>query len=173
MMTITGSMLEPCGLPDPPVRRGFTLIELLIAMLISGIAFFGLVVPFVGERSFWMSGSRQTEAQRDAQIGLRAMARVARESSLYTVNGAGDITFTTGCGTHRFQGGPTFGSQLRLIDGCAGGATRVLIDGGRSQVTTFTVTAVNSRLVRIQLVVTHQNQGVEQMETELFLRNAT
>ena len=60
-------------------RRGVTLIELLITVMIGAIAMFALVPPFIAEGNFFRKGKRQTEAQRDAQMVLRAMARAVRE----------------------------------------------------------------------------------------------
>ena len=59
-------------------RKGVTLIELLVTIVIGSIAMMALSVPFMSERIFWLSGDAQAESQRDAQMALRAMARVAR-----------------------------------------------------------------------------------------------
>ena len=155
--------------------RGATLVELLIVAIISSIAMLALVAPFVAERRVSIGGRRQTEAQRDAQIGLRAMARAARESSSYIRPAANNVTFTDTTGgapcTRQFQQVVTAGnSQLVLTDGCAG--TVVTLIGGRSQVSIFNVDVVNTRLVRVQLGVTHETQGSETVQTELYLRNA-
>ena len=155
-------------------RRGVTLIELLIALVISAIAFFALAMPFIAERSFWLSGNRQTEAQRDAQIAMRAIARVARASSSYAIaNGGAKITFTVPGSTPCFQGGPAFGSQLQLFTTCGTPPPALLIDGNRSKVTSLVMTAVNTKLVRVQLQVTYQNQKNELLVTNLLLRNAS
>ena len=155
-------------------KHGVTLVELLIALVISSIAFFGLALPFIAERVFWAGGTQQTEAQRDAQIGMRAIARAVRQSKSCVITAPGDVTFTiTATCIHRFRGGPTFGNQLRHTETCSGGSTTTLIDGGRSRVTQFTVTKVGTKLVRVRLVVTNQARGIEDMETEFYLRNAT
>lgn len=160
-------------------RRGVTLVELLMAIVIGAIALMALSAPLIAERSSWVIGQNKTEAQRDAQMALRAMARVARQGSDYAIaiNALGDITFTTPCGARRFQGGPTFGYQLKLIDGCAG-QTFTLIDGVRSQVISFVPTMVTAKkLVTIQLNVSRRSSATdpriqtESLVTDLFLRN--
>jgi hypothetical protein len=156
-----------------------TLVELLTAMAISTIALFGLAIPFVAERNFWSSGESQTEAQRDAQLILGAMAFIGREASVYTVSGSGDqITFRTsfspagpGPCDIEFRGGPSLGGQLEMEDDCAG-QTTVLIDGNRSVVTNFIVNPISPRLVQIRLEVTHGGRRDELLETQIFLRNA-
>ena len=162
--------------------RGVTLVELLITVVIGSIAFFALAVPFVSERSFWHLGSQQTEAQRDAQVALRAIARIARASSQYTITGA-RVTFTpTGpCANPPYvEGGQTLGNQLRLHTDCADPSQVItFIDGNLSQVTTWTPTSISARLVQLQVVVSHRlsltdpTTRTEQLVTELFLRNAT
>ena len=153
---------------------GVTLLELLIAMIIGSIAFFALAVPFVAERSFWNTGARQAEAQRDAQFVLRAIARIARQSSGYAISeGGAKITFTTPGGPAScVRGGATYSGQMHLYEDCGVSPQLMLIDGVRSRVTTLAITAVTSSLVHIQLRVTHQNQQDEQLDTDLFLRNA-
>ena len=162
-------------------RRGVTLIEVLITIVIGAIAFFAAAMPFIAERSFWGSGNRQTEAQRDAQMAVRAMARVARQSTSYAVAGGGNqIAFTApgGGAPSCFRGGPAFGNQLQryATQTCTGTAT-VLIDGNQSRVTSLVVTAVASNLVRVEVQVTRQLAGhIPQdavLATNLFLRNAS
>ena len=158
-------------------RRGVTLIELLMAIVIGTIAFFALAMPFIAERSFWNSGRRQAEAQRDAQMGLRAMARVARQSTSYAVSqGGAQVAFTppSGGSPSCFRGGPAFGNQLLLFaNTTCTGSPLVLIDGNRSRVTSLIMTSITpNRLVQVQLQVTHQNQRTELLATNLFLRNA-
>lgn len=158
-------------------RRGVTLIELLMTIIIGSIAFFPLAVPFVGERSFWGTGQRQTEAQRDAQMVLRAMARVVRESNGYTI-AAGGVTF---------NGAPTCGGNPVIFELHPGGVfhqhcgsnTTILIDGVRSKVTSFTpTTIIANKLVQVALTVTHQLRTTdsrtrsETLATQLYLRNA-
>ena len=77
-------------------RRGVTLIELLITIIIGAIAMLALAVPFSAERIFWLRGDTQAEAQRDAQLALRAMARVGRQSSCYEIVGNNQITLYAG-----------------------------------------------------------------------------
>ena len=64
-------------------HRGVTLVEVLITVVIASIAMMALAVPFVAERSFWGVGKRQTEAQRDAQLAMRTIARMGREGATY------------------------------------------------------------------------------------------
>ena len=163
-------------------RRGVTLIELLMALVIGAIAFFALTMPFIAERSFWGSGNRQTEAQRDAQMAVRALARVARQSISYAVAGGGtQVTFAApgGGAPSCFRGGPAFGRQLQLYASgvCGSGPATLLIDGNRSRVTSLVLTSVTGRLVRAQIQVTYQNQQGQNQQpallvTNLFLRNA-
>ena len=168
-------------------RLGVTLIELLITVLIGAIAIFALVPPFVAEGNLFRKGKRQTEAQRDAQTALRAIARVARQSTGYhnVISGPtfGQIVFdnpgtptTTTC----FSGGSSVGNHLVKGVGCEGANPTVLIDGVRSRVQSFTITqVVPNKLVRIRLDVSHQLRTTdpfsenELIETELFLRNGT
>ena len=154
-------------------RRGVTLIELLMTIVIGSIAFFPLAVPFVGERSFWGTGQRQTEAQRDAQLILRAMARAIREGSGYD---PATNAFAVPCGTVIFEAHADGSFHQH---GCLGDA--ILIDSsvGRSKVTSFTVTPViANKLVQIALTVTHQLRATdprtqsETLATQLYLRNA-
>ena len=172
-MTITtGFMSRHCGLPEMKNERGFSLIELLITMIISSIAMMALAVPFMAERSMWATGRQQAAAQRDAQMALRTMARVAREGNNYVIN-ANSITFTTPCGTKVFQTAGNSSQQFEMVDNCAAPSQTVtLIDGTRSRVTQFNPTAVTTRLVQIQFQITNEGQENEQLQTQLFLRNA-
>ena len=158
-------------------RRGFTLIEMLMVFVISTIAMMALVLPFSAERSFWGVGKRQTEAQRDAQLALRAIARVARQTSGYTINNGGaSLQLTSGVNAGCFRGGPSFSSQLQWYPAtCGTGTPTLLIDGNakRSRVTNLAFSTVTAnRLVQIQLTVTYNNRENEILTTELFLRNA-
>lgn len=165
-------------------EQGFSLIELLVAVIITSIAFFGLAMPFIAERSLWGSGKRQSEAQRDAQMITRAIARVARESQSYTLGGsAGDRTllFTRPDGTTIcFRGGSTFNNgQLQRLEPLCTSSGSSLIDGVRSRVMDFTPTSINGKLARVQLQVAHQNlpsyanepEKNEILKTDIFLRN--
>jgi len=163
---------------------GLTLIELIMAVVISTIAMFGLALPLISGTLSTRIGKRQTEAQRDAQLVLQAIARRARESSSFVPSGSA-VTFTTPCGPWQFQRGGVGGNQLIMTDGCSSPATAtVLIDGVRSQLTNFNVTNAGpsgkTRLVRVNLTMVHQlgaltdnRQEVETLQTDLFLRNAT
>ncbi len=160
-------------------NRGFTFIELIITIVISAIAMMALSAPFVAERRSWLLGTAQSESQRDAQLGLRAIARKARQggfgSPTYTISqGGAQFGFNTPGGGACFQGGLAFGNQLRMFSTSnCGGASTILIDGNRSQVTNFTITAINSRLVQVRLDVTYNNSENESLITEILLRNAT
>ena len=159
-------------------EQGVTLVELLVVLVIVSIAFFALAIPFASERSFWSLGRGQAGAQRDAQWVIRAISRVARESSLAIVNVANPnrVVFTRSCGNVTFEGGPGFNDgQLQRLDACQAPAqTDLLIDGVRSQVNEFTVTYNDvENLVRIQLSVENEHQRIERLETQIFLRNAT
>lgn len=164
--------------------RGVTLIELLVTLVIGAIAFMALAVPFVSERAMNLSGQAQSEAQRDAQMVMRAIARAARESTQYA-SGAFSVICSLGAdnipgtaddviGTRQFT---QTGTQLSLQDTCTG-QTALLIDGIRSRVTTFTMTEpIDDRLVQVQLVIQHEPRigggriQIETMETEVHLRN--
>ncbi len=162
-----------------------TLVELLVTLVIASIAFFGLAVPFFSERIFWGWGEDQTEAQRDAQVALRAVARQGRGSSGYVVGVGGErITFSVMCpgpdglqgtaddfaGTRQFMGGGA-GGLFQMVDSCSGG-TVTLIDGGRSRVAHLEFQPlIANRLVRVHLEVVHGGQRSEHLETEIFLRN--
>ena len=160
-------------------RRGVNLIELLIAIVISTISFFSIALPFVTERSFARQGRRQVEAQRDAQVAMRAIARAGRDGTAYDFDSPPNpaVKFhkaSCSTGTVNFVGDLSTG-KLFLIDECAAPpATVVLIDGVRSQLTDMVVTSlVPNKLVRVRLEVTYQGEKVEVLETELFLRNAS
>ena len=167
-------------------QRGVTLIELLMVIVISAIAMMALAVPLVAERAFLGSGKAQTESQRDAEMGIRAMAHIARQCQAYQFPSGGVVKFVSspaGPGAC-FKGGPLFNKQLLMFDescvGAGGIATLVLIDGNRSKVEEFTATqVVPNKLVQIHIVVSHQpvvggpRQEDEVLDTEIFLRNGT
>lgn len=163
-------------------QKGVTLIEILIVAIIGAIALIALAVPFMAERRFSGLGKSQVEAQRDAQLVTRAIARIARESSVFSITGsAGDQTlvFTTPCGSVSFRGGSAFNNggpntgQLIRTDNCvAPAATSVLIDGVRSKVTNFTATSVTlNKMVDLQIDIQYQNQRSELLQTRIYLRN--
>ena len=174
--------------------NGVTLTEVLLATVIGAIAMFALAVPLVAERTFWGTGKRQTEAQRDAQMTLRAIARVGRAALKHKVGvppsgeGSGEIEFTDAEGnTISFLGGPKgnseFGDGQFIVEnehgGNPDGQTEVLIDGVRSKVADFEVTSIAQQLVHVRLQVAHSLQGGdprtedEILETDLYLRNST
>ena len=173
-------------------RRAVTLIELLITIVIGSIAMLALAVPFSAERIFWLSGRARTEAQRDAQLALRAMARMARQSACYDIVGADQITLYAGPRVAAACTGAIngcfrrAGNQFESYSGtiCTGVSPTLVIDGGRSQVTALSITRPvvgSDRLVQAQLTVSNRNtagsqtqqQQTEQLLTELYLRNAT
>ncbi len=153
-------------------ERGVTMIELLCVVIISAIALVGAAMPFYAEQAFWRTGRERTGSQRDAQFVMRTIARTAREGTGYTIDLAtNSVTFhLSGC-DQDFQ---RVGSRFQMVDHCTLPAeTRVLIDGGASDVTQFTVTqVVANRLVDIQLEILQGNQEREQLHTQIFLRNA-
>lgn len=150
-------------------ERGFSLIELLVTMIIASIALFATAVPFMAERSFWQRGKRQVEAQRDAHLMMRSIARAARQSNHSSVTG-NILTLTAACGTHIFQ---TSGSEFQITNNCVSPAqTTTLIDGADSAVTQFVPTIISSKIVKIELQITRESKAAEQLETQIFLRNA-
>ena len=191
MMTSTGFIFERCVHPEPfdPAHAGLverrnssgvTLVELLVALLISGMALFGLAVPFFSEQLFWRQGDRQAEAQRDAQVVLRVLARAARMSSGHNLavgTSSNSITFNLICpdgvtsGTRQFTGTPGGSGQFRMTDSCSG-QTVTFIDGNRSEVTDWEVTAVSSQSVSVRIEVTRKGDRSELLETGIYLRNA-
>ena len=154
-------------------ERGFTLAELLIAMIISVIAVLMIAIPFVAERNFWRTGQDRVEARRDAQMVLRAMARIGRSSLEYEVGGTSILIFR-GCSEGQvFQLTGANNDQLVLMNNCATPAeTQILIDGGRSRVNQFAVTPLSDRVVRIELEIIRGNEVSGLLQTELFVRNA-
>ena len=168
-------------------KRGVTLIEMLIALIISSIAMMALAVPLIAERAMVGSGKAQTEAQRDAEMVMRAIARNGRQSDTATIFPTTPDSYQlqfSNPATICFQGGPAFGNRLLLgPGGCGaggGGGGNVLIDGIRSIVTRFIATEiVHNKLVRVHLEVTHTpivggpRQEDEVLETEIFLRNGS
>jgi hypothetical protein len=153
------------------------LIELLIALVMGALVLMGLTMGFVSDRALWSAGIAQSESQRDAQVALRAIARAARESNGYTITATPDSTqlnFAGPFGGLCVEGGAAFeGGRLALHDDCAAPvSTTYVIDGLRSRVTTFFVTPISTRLIRIQLEVAYRDRGTELLETEVLLRNA-
>ena len=157
-------------------EAGATLVELLMAIVISSIALFALAMPLVAGQRFWRSGRQRVEAQRDAQAAFRAIAKLARDSSAGVISGgpgSQTISFTRACGgVSTIQAGPSVGTGRFVVNDACSGKTFDLIDGTRSRVTQFTLTKINSKLVHVHLVVTHQNCRNETLDTEMFLCNA-
>ena len=181
-------------------RRCVTLLELLIATVISTIAMFALVPPFLAEGNLFRKGQRQTEAQRDAQMAMRAIARVARESGQMllpmTIPDGVSYVFETSdaCGVKafvkrdstrslQFQEQCVFpgivGPLVTLIsgdvdpDGPEG--RNDLIDRNESWLTEFTIDRVgpagSSKTIHVLARVQHGGTEEELLETTLFLRN--
>ena len=151
-------------------ERGVSLIELLITMVIALVALSAATTPFVAERSFWTTGNRRVEAQRDAQLVMHSIARVARESNDFIVNG-NTLTFTSPAACdYDFQNS---GTQFQMVKrSCITPAqTIVLLDGTKSVMTQFVPTEISTKVVQIQLEVTREGQEKEKMETQIFLRN--
>ena len=121
-------------------RPGVTLIELLVTLIVSVIVVLTMTVPFMAERLFWGTGKRQTEAQRDAHLGMRAIARAARESKTFA-----GTTFTrpSGC-TITFT---NVSGQLRIQDTCR--AVDDLIIRSPSEITAFSMTLVAGTTNRV------------------------
>ena len=154
-------------------KRGVSLIELLITMVISAIAILALAAPFMAERSFWARGKRRVEAQRDAQMVLRAIAHVARPSTGCDASNPAELLCTSvlHCDTE-FQ---TSGPQFQMIDDCQAPAkTITLIDGTKSAVTQFRTTpVVGTKVVKIELEVTREGKEKALLVTQIFARNAS
>lgn len=173
-------------------RRGVTLIELLMTIVIGSIAMFSLAPVLIAEGQLFRKGKRQTEAQRDAQMALRAMAWSGRESNGCNITIAPNsirVEFTktdeSGIPVREcFDGRPTSqtgNGQLSFNPGCEvfGGGV-VLIDGVRSRLVEMTATeTINNRLLNLHVLVSHRlrttdpYQEDEILDTELFLRNGT
>ena len=175
-MISIGYNLKRCALHRREAQCGFTLVEMLVTILMSALVFFSLAMLLSTAQSFRGSGENQTEAQRDASLVLKTMARIARQSTSYTIslNGA-KVTFTSGACSPSFQGGPTIGpggGQVQMSDGCSTLATTLLIDGAWSRATQFQMTVVSSKVVHARVQITYQGRQNELLETDLFLRNA-
>ena len=173
-------------------QRGVTLIELLLTIIIGSIAMLALAVPFSAERLFWNQGKRETESQRDAQLAMQAIARVARDSNQYLIPNSSTLVLTTSC--QKYLGSnpnpvfariviPKVGTQLEFENFCTApigsvtGVKDLLIDGNRSQVEGFTATQITNKSVHVALSISHllrpgdPRKGNEFLDTELFLRN--
>lgn len=172
--------------------RGFTLTELLVVIVIASVMIFAFAMPFVAERIFWRHGNQQTEAQRDAQMVMHAIAYTARgcqSTSPSVLTGQPQVTLTncacrdtngilTGnLGDITFQGGPTYNGQFQKVDRCTN-ITSTLVDGVRSKVIQFAAdefraTAPKNPLLHLTLQVDHKDSGTELLETRILLRNAS
>jgi type II secretory pathway pseudopilin PulG len=174
------------GQDAPPLKRlgGFTLTELLVTFVITAVMMTAFTAPFMAERIFWREGNQQMEAQRDAQLVLRAVARFAREANAATVttpaSGQTQITLTCPLDTTPvtwapvvFLGGPGLnGGQMQMTDQRVSPARTIpLINGIKSKVQVFTASFVN-KILFVQVQVQNQDFGSETLETRIFLRNA-
>ena len=150
-------------------ERGVTMIELMIAVIISAIALMAVAIPFFAERSFWARGKRQSEAQRDAQMILRAIARVARESSGCDASSSTVLSCTpVSGGDVCFQ---RSGGQFQMGDcGAPVSAWTTLLDGTKSALTQFNASE-GPKIVKIQLEVTREGKEKALLETHIFARN--
>ena len=147
-------------------------------------------MPFVAERVFWKQGKQQTEAQRDAQMVMRAIARTARGASAVSLPSSSSVTLTRRCDSGTGNGTVTYeksGVQLLKrtlvckIDGSdvsTVGSEPKLIDGVRSKVATFTP-AVNGTVLSVVLDVYHNIIPTdsdpaqhEYLQTNIYMRNA-
>ena len=164
-----------------------------MAVIISTFALIGVSLILVKGIVASGAGTRQAGSQQDAQLALRGIARVARESKNYVVNTPNDVTFfappqvvdslTHGGGAGAFCLGWQIRSVGQILELSFVGAGCPIspppwIDGNRSKVAQFTVTGVSAQIVRIHLDVTHQlgandpRQEMETLNTEIYLRNA-
>ena len=162
---------------------GVTLVELLITTVIASIAMMALAIPLIAERSFWGTGKRQTEAQRDAQLAMRAIARVGREAwefDVVSVNPNQSVLKfkNSGASCEKTFIGDRINWKLYFLDACAGTSTE-LINGERSRLKEMFVEGIGARQVRIRLRVAHSlrandpREEDEVLETQLYLRNAS
>ena len=162
-------MTQQSGFSVIRSSAGVTIVELLMAIIISSIAFMALAVPFVSERTFWIAGKAQTESQRSAQVVLRAIARVARESKRLEP-GKGFLTPTCGAGKEFSW----VGEEIQFTDRCSGGPAVTIATG----VTEFNLEQVvlNNRFrVRVHIRVRQLNRPNEDeiLDTEIYLRNGS
>jgi type II secretory pathway pseudopilin PulG len=174
MMNCTECILRRCARREQiraggRSRAGITFIEVLITIIISAIAVLAAGTPLVAERTFWSAGKRQTDAQRDAQLVLRAIARAARESASFQIVGNA-VTFHSGippaapnC-TAAFTWSPGTG-QLITQRPCSAGPITLSTD-----VASFLPQQIQSNLVQISVQVVKGQQS-ELLVTDLFLRN--
>ena len=156
-------------------RAGVTLIELLIAVIIGSIVMFALALPLVAERSMWGRGQRKTEAQRDAQMVMRAIARAARQSSQFSASGGLlQLSSCDGASLMVIQGGPqstlSDKNQVRMTD--CGGRTATLIDGQKSRATQLTFSRITGSLFKVHLEIMRDGREKAVLETTLYARNA-
>ena len=155
-------------------KRGTTLVELLIAMIISAIAILAIAAPFMAERSFWARGKRRVEAQRDAQMVMRAIAHVARPSTGCDAHNPAELSCTSTSVSHCETLFQTSGAQFQMIDGCQLPAkTITLIDGIKSAVTKFaTAPIIGNKVVKVELEITREGKEKALLVTQVFARNA-
>jgi prepilin-type N-terminal cleavage/methylation domain-containing protein len=149
-------------------RSGVTLIEVLVTIIIGSIAMLAMAGPFVIERSMWSSGRDKTTAQREAQLALRAIGSLARESGRYEV-AVKELKLYS---PDKLNCQAAFAwdsvQQSMLWKRPCGAAGNALIKSG---VTGFSVQAINNQLFGVQIQVQSGNEQ-ETLVTEFFLRNA-
>ena len=179
-------------------RSGVTLIELLVAVMIGAIACLGLSAPMMAERRFWIAGIAQAESQRDAQLAMRAIARVVHEAGQMTdkssisggvrytfeaiqpcgakvffarprsINGNGKFQFQEQCGSWG-----TWPPVVTLIEGDLDSDGQV--DRNETWLTDFDISEVGpedpSKTIRILARVTYGGVEDELLETTIFMRN--
>jgi prepilin-type N-terminal cleavage/methylation domain-containing protein len=155
-------------------RRGITLVEVLITVVIGSIALCAMALPFVAERSFWATGQRQTEAQRDAHLVMRAISRAAQESGSVALDpdGAGARFFLdpnrTVCQAY-FRGGFAGSGRFEWYPRCGRQPTVLLDDDSRLRTLAFE--PVSRNLLRVRVEVTRKDREDERLETDFYLRN--
>ena len=170
-MRMQTDFAEPISKARPNQRAGVTLIELLVTLIVGSIVMLALAMPFVAERRFWTSGKRQTQSQRDAEVALRAMARVARQSAGVTITGGGSsVSFYRDRAKNSCAASFSLtGSQLFWKPNCTGSPPALV--GAPSVVTTFSVSQASVNRVRVLIGVTQGSEN-ELLDTDISLRNA-
>ena len=159
--------------------RGFTLTEILMTFVITSVMMVAFTAPFMAERIFLREGNQQMEAQRDAELVLHAITRVAREckDAEVTAPASGQTQITLSCplDTTPVTWAPVvfLGGQMQRTDQRVSPArTILLINGIKSKVQVFTASFAN-QILYLQVQVNNQDFGSETLETRIFLRNAT
>ena len=94
-------------------NSGFSLVELMVGMVSSAIlALVFSAVLIYGSKGFWRL-NREAEMQRDADVAMRTMDRIARAASNATWNvGTSTLTLSLTNGTTQTFSKPTGSSNL-------------------------------------------------------------